>query len=132
MTCMSGTAPLRLPKWPRSIPPSRASARDTMSACAEKGLSMYLLLVLALLLLMPVHGEAVTLSWNYGTTPALRGATTQKPPQAKPTAAPVMAPGDTFVVARSLNGGSWGDIGTVPLRLGTNNNYEDTTLPASA
>jgi F5/8 type C domain len=102
-----------------------------MSACAEKGLSMSILLVLLLLLLVPVPGEAVTLSWDYGTITAPRRATAQKPQQTKPTAAPVSAPGDTFVVARSLNGGSWGDIGTVPLRLGTNITYEDTTLPAA-
>jgi F5/8 type C domain len=92
---------------------------------------MSILLVLLLLLLVPVHSEAVTLSWDYGTITAPRRATAQKPQQAKPTAAPAIAPGDTFVVARSLNGGSWGDIGTVPLRLGTNITYEDTTLPAA-
>jgi F5/8 type C domain len=92
---------------------------------------MCLLLVLALFLVVPLHVEAVTLSWDYVTMTELPRAQAQRPRPAKPTVAAVIAPGDTFVVARSLNGGSWGDIGTVPLRLGTNITYEDTTLPAA-
>jgi Right handed beta helix region len=102
-------------------------------------LVMFMFLFLAL---APAASQAAsrTIAWDYPATTAQRAQETTPPtllpshpavptpPEAKQETAEVAA-ASVFVVRRSVDGGPLADIGTVPLRTGSDIQYTDTTLP---